>query len=456
MSANDEKLRRLSTALEDHSAEGIEILYSEPSKIMRMTILLVLSLVVAVLVWSFIGQADVIVSAPGILSPEEDVRRVYTPIGGELVDIYVAEGQPVSEGDVLARLNARDAIQAATNALEAELALAEVEQQYNQFPARRELMQRHAEALNDQIETAERLQEKRVTEGLGKLAQSQKAKLEEARGKLEKATRARNAAEREWTKFKRLFARPGGGGVSKNKVEEKHDIYLATKTDYRLAEAKLGELEFQLSEEYAESKAELEGSDQKLAELKIEYEKALNEIKRQEHSIELKYRSARLAADAASRIKFENIDEENFLRILSPVSGVLTHVAFTQPGDKIQANTPLVSIAPKGARTVLKLDINERDRGFLREGQSVKMKFSAFPYQRHGFINGILEYISPSTQRSSDTEAAVFKANVSLEKDYYVVGGVNYPLRFGMAATAEIVVRKRRLIDYALDPLRNI
>ncbi|MGI9319791.1 MAG: HlyD family efflux transporter periplasmic adaptor subunit, partial [Thiogranum sp.] len=246
------------------------------------------------------------------------------------------------------------------------------------------------------------------------------------------------------------------GGVSKNKVEEKNDIYLAAKTDYRLAEAKLGELEFQLSEEYAESKAELEGSDQKLAELKIEHEKALNEIEREEYSIELKYRSARLAADAASRIKFENIDEENFLRILSPVSGVVTHVAFTQPGDKTQANTPLVSIAPKGARTVLKLDINERDRGFLREGQSVKMKFNAFPYQRHGFINGTLEYISPSTQRSSETEAAVFKANVSLEKDYYAVGDVNYPLRFGMTATAEIVVRQRRLIDYALDPLRNI
>lgn len=97
MSANDEKLKRLSTALEDHSAEGIDILYSEPSRIFRMTILLVLSLVVAVLVWSFVGRADVIVSAPGILSPEEEVRRVYAPIAGELVDIYVAEGQPVSE-----------------------------------------------------------------------------------------------------------------------------------------------------------------------------------------------------------------------------------------------------------------------------------------------------------------------------------------------------------------------
>ena len=173
MSANDEKLRRLSAALDDHSAEGIEILYSEPSRIIGMTIMLMLLLVIAILVWSFFGRADVIVSAPGILAPEDEVRRVYTPINGELVDIYVAEGAPVSEGDLLARLNARDAIQVAANALEAELALEEVEQEYREFPARRALMERAAETLKDQIETAERLSEKRVTEGLAKLAQAQ-------------------------------------------------------------------------------------------------------------------------------------------------------------------------------------------------------------------------------------------------------------------------------------------
>jgi len=244
--------------------------------------------------------------------------------------------------------------------------------------------------------------------------------------------------------------------VSKNQVEEKRDLYLAADTDYRLAEARLGELEFELGEQYAKAKAEVEGSDQKLAELRIQYEKALTDIKQEEYKIELKYRSARLAADMAKRVRFDNIDEENFLKILAPVSGVVTQVAFTQAGDKIAPNTPLVSIAPAGARTVLKVDIHERDRGFLREGQTVKMKFSAFPYQRYGFITGTLEYISPSTQAGQGPEGAVYKGNVSLERDYFTVGDSNYPLRFGMVATAEIVVQKRRLIDYAFDPLREI
>jgi len=456
MAADERQFRHLSSALEDHSVEGIDILYSEPSNIMRLTILLVMAFILVALAWSFIGRADVIISAAGVLSPDEDVRRVYSPISGELVDLYVAEGAPVSEGDVLARLNARDAIQLASKALEAELALDEIEQEYQQFPARRKLMERQSEALKQKIETAERLHNKRVTEGLDKLAQVQRAKLEEARGNLKKARIGKDSAKREWDKFKRLFARPGGGGVSKNTVEEKRDLYLGAETDFKLAEARLGELEFQLSEEYAQSKAELEGSNQKLAELKIQYAESLNQIEQETRKMELKYHGAKLAADMAGRIRFENIDEDNFLRILAPVSGVVTRIAFTQPGDNIPANTALISIAPKDSRTVLKVDINERDRGFLREGLPVKMKFSAFPYQRYGFITGTLEYISPSTQTAAGAEAAFFRGNVSLDKDYFTVAGMDYPLRFGMIATAEIVVQKRRLIDFALDPLREI
>lgn len=456
MSDEEKKPAPLITALTDHSPEGIEILFSEPSRVIRAFNLLILALVVAGFAWSFIGRADVIVTASGVLGPEDEVRRVYTPVDGELIDLYIAEGLPVSEGDVLARINARGAIQAATDALEAELKLAEVEQEYREFPQRRELMQRHADSLARQIETAAQLHEKRITDGLEKLAQAQKARLEEARGNLEKAGRQRAAAKRELGKLQRLFAKPGGGGVSRNKVDEARDAYHASETDYRLAEAKLGELEFQLSEGYAEARADLEGSDQKLTELRIEHEQAINEIRRTENRIELEYQSARLAAEAAARIRFENIDEENFLRILAPVSGVITSVTFTQPGDKIQANTPLASIAPAGASAVLKVDILGQDRGFLREGLPVKMKFNAFPYQRYGFIDGSLEYISPSTQKSTQSDIPVYKGHVVLDRDYFTVGEMDYPLRYGMAATAEIVIRKRRLIDLALDPLRKI
>ena len=135
---------------------------------------------------------------------------------------------------------------------------------------------------------------------------------------------------------------------------------------------------------------------------------------------------------------------------------MITDITSTQPGDKIQANAPLGGIAHKNARPVLKIEIAEHDRAFVREGQPVQIKFNAFPYQRYGLVQGTLQFISPATRPSLQSKQPVYEGRVTLARDHYKVGETRYPLRYGMTATAEIVVRERRLIDLALDPFRNI
>ncbi|MGF6601534.1 hemolysin D [Paraburkholderia sp. GAS448] len=452
----DNHLKPLSEALEDHSAEGIAILTAEPVRMAYALVLTMVALVVAGLLWSFIGRADVIVSAQGTLAPESDVRRIYAPIDGELADLYIAEGQPVSKGDVLARLNARGAIEAATNALQAQLKLDDAEREWKQFPEQKALMERKAAALKEQIEVESKLHENRISEGTTKLAEGQKAELEQARSELENARRLRDAARQELDSYSRLFAQPGGGGVAELQVEAKKTAYLQADNAYRVAQSKLAELDFRLSHEYAQANAQLETSGQQATNLQIQYDAAMREIANAEDKLRLQVQTARLVADAAARIRFENIDKDNFLLILAPASGVVTDVTTTQPGDKIQANAPLGGIAPKDARPVLKIEIAERDRAFLHEGLPVKMKFSAFPYQRYGLISGTLAYISPATKPSVQDKQPVYEGRVTLERNYYQIAENRYPLRYGMTASAEIVVRERRLIDLGLDPFRQL
>ncbi|MDQ7977075.1 HlyD family efflux transporter periplasmic adaptor subunit [Paraburkholderia sp. SARCC-3016] len=446
----------LHEALEDHSVEGIAILTAEPVRIAQALVLAMVALVAAGLLWSFIGRADVIVTAQGTLSPESDVRRIYAPIDGELADLYIAEGQPVSKGDVLARLNARGAIEAATNALQAQLKLDDAEREWKQFPEKKQLMERKAAALKDQLEVEERLHENRISEGTTKLAEGQKAALEEARSNLDNARNLRDATRSEFDKYARLFAQPGGGGVAELQVAQKRNAYLEAENAYRVAQSKLTELDFKLSHEFAEANAQLETSGQQTTSLKLQYDAAVREITSTEDKLRLQLQTARLVSDAAARIRFENIDKDNFLLILAPVSGVITDVTSTQTGDKIQANAPLGGIAPKDARPVLKIEIAERDRAFLHEGMAVKMKFNAFPYQRYGIVKGTLAYISPATKPSGPDRQPVYEGRVTLDKDYYQVAENRYPLRYGMTASAEIVVRERRLIDLGLDPFRQL
>ena len=211
---SETRLRPLNEALEDHSAEGIAILTAEPWRFTQAAVFTMLGLVVAALAWSFIGTADVIVTAQGALQPESEVRRFYTPIDGELANIYIAEGQPVSKGDTVARLNARGAIEAAKNALEAQLKLEDAEREWKLFPEKKALMERKVAALKQAMELEEHQHSQRVAEGTGKLVDSQRAQLQQARTAVEDARRARDAAKDEADKYARLFSMTGGGGVS--------------------------------------------------------------------------------------------------------------------------------------------------------------------------------------------------------------------------------------------------
>jgi hemolysin D len=450
------RLVPLADAIGDHSSEGIAILTAEPWRALHALIYAMIALVLSALAWSFVGRADVMVTEQGTLTPASEVRRFYAPIDGELVNLYVAEGQPVAKGDVLARLNARGAVEAASNAMQAQLKLENAEREWRQFPEKKALLEQKAATLRQAMELEEQQHQKRTALGTSQLVDEQKAQMAEGRTTVEDTRRARDAAQLEVEKYERVLAGPGGGGVSLIQVESKRNARLAAENAYRLAQSRVNELAARQSQELVQAEAQLEASGEQLKKLRLDYEAAANELATAEEKLRLQLNTARVEADTATRIRFENIDKDNFLQIVAPVSGVVTDLSSTQPGDKVQANTPLGGIAPSNSRSVVKVEIAENDRAFLREGLPVKLKFNAFPYQRYGVINGTLEYVSPATKPSPQTRQPVYEGRVSLERDYYPVAETKYPLRYGMTAAVEIVVRQRRLIDLALDPFRQI
>lgn len=447
--------KRLQDALEDHSAEGITILSSEPSRLTRALITLLFGLLLVGAAWSFIGHADVIVQANGTLGPDADERRIYSPVDGELVDIYVAEGMPVSKGDVLARVKAVNAIQLATQALEAKLKLIDAEQQHNLLPAHKRVIEQQLNLLQVQIDEAQRLHDKRLNQAIAKLGEEQRIRLNKARAQLKQAKNELDYARAEAQKYQSLYSSPGGGGLSRQQVEAKRREYAAKKTAYELAEAELAQFDVDLSKVYQSSKAEIQKQSEELLNLRAQYEQKKLELESLENEVESQLRIARATYEGAARVSFDDIDEENFLLIRAPVSGVITQLELTQPGDKVAAAKPLASIAPAGSRPVLHVGIEETARTFLQEGMPVKLKFPAFPYQRYGLIQGTLEYIAPTASAKSQNRQPVYEGRIGLQRDYFQVGDARVPLRYGMTGTAEIVVRKRRLVDLALDPLRE-
>ena len=446
----------LNRFLEDHGPGGVAILAERPSRLIRATILVLFAALLAGLAWSFFGHADVVVEASGVVQPQSEQHGVFVPVKGELVDVYATEGMPVEAGDVLMRINSPQAIEIAGQTATAAVQLAAAERTYASFPDKKKATLKEMEALKAKLAVDARDVDWRNAESVAKLAEEQQLKLEKARSKLAKAASERDRALRILEQHERLFNSPGGGGLSRDQVEEKRAAYRDKVTDYKLAEAELGEFEVTAVQEYDKKKAELSKKSQDLLALEGQFQQMSVRLASDEQQAETDLRMARAKMRSAARITQQDIDEENYLRIRAPISGVVTSVLnVSNVGGQVEEKTPVAAIAPKGAKKVLELQVNERDRAFLTAGMPVRIKVNAFPYQRYGVLNGELEHISPISNMDQDSKQIVYKARVGLDQDYFVINGVNTPLRYGMAAKAEIVVNSRRLIELAIDPLKS-
>jgi HlyD family secretion protein len=453
----EENVRKsLREALIDHSYEGLAVLSDEPSRLMRAMVLVMFTLLLVAVAWSFFGKANVIVTAQGKFIPEGEVRRVYSPLDGEIVDVAMQEGMPVSKGDVLVRVNAMGAVEATMRATDAKMKLKDAEAKYRLFPSEKEGIEKRLELIKSQIEAEKKMHEKEVVEGMSKLSEEYKLKLEKARTKLDKARQEMERARLVLEQHERLFQSPGGGGIAKDKINEKRGEFQAKSTEFKLAEAALGEFEIELNKDFAKKQEDIQKKYENVVAFQAQYQENLLRLEQAEQRAETDLKMARTQAESISRFAVEDLDENAFLRIRAPESGVLTEVATTQRGDKVDSKKPIAGIAPQGSRKVLELLIDERDRGFLREGMPVKIKVNAFPYERYGVLTGSLEFISPNAVMDPDSKKYFYKGRASVEQERVAVGDSQFDLRYGMTVTAEIIVRARRIIDVAIDPLRKV
>lgn len=446
----------LGDLLDTYSSEGISVLASEPSKWMRAVLVVLAAIFISAFIWSFIGKADVIVKARGSIAPEGASYKLQTPIKGEIKDIYVAEGMPVAKGDILVSIFSQRAIQVAAATANNEGAYEKAKLAYESFPAKQKIREKDLALLKSKIEQDRVLQEKLETEAIAQLGEEQSIKLKKARAKLAKAEDTRNLSRTALASHERLFASPGGGGISRQQLNKKRNEYNANQLDYELALAEMGEFEVGLSKEYNKRIADMQKRAHQLVSLESQYQNGLLALDSEKKSVVAELRLARSRYLSSSSVTFDDVDENSNLRLRAPMDGLVTQLLIEQTGISVEDKTPIMVLAPENTRKVLEVAIREKDRAFLRAGMPVKIKLDAFSYQQFGLLSGELEYISPVTTTDPNTKRDYYTGRVGLAKDFFTINGDKTPIRYGMKAEAEITVRQRRIIDIVLDPIRNI
>ena len=111
--------------------------------------------------------------------------------------------------------------------------------------------------------------------------------------------------------------------------------------------------------------------------------------------------------------------------------------------------------------------MDNKQTGFLKVGLPAKVKFDAYPFQDYGIMLGRINWISPTSNppTAANTPAAAagvgnadssFEVEIELSKPFIQAQGKAIALKAGQTATAEVVVRQRRVIDLFLDPFRKL
>jgi len=430
----------------DFSPAILRLQREPPSPLPRLVLYLLGALFVGMIVWSLIGKLDIIAVAPGKLVPTSYVKVVQPADSGIIKDILVREGDFVRAGEVLVRMDASlseaDIRQVQSQLevtglqlrrIDAELAGKVPEPLPDDDPATFEQMlaqyRAHRQAHLDNL-AAERAEMSRAEQDLLR-ARRQEAKLRETLPIYEEQERA-------WQKL------VDEGFAGRLQAEERKRQRIEAEQELKAqAHAIEG------------ARATIQQARERIAQVESNYQQQLyNE------------RVDTLARYQSLTQEWEKQTHRNeLLELKASQDGIVKELATHTVGAVLQPGTVLMSIVPSNDPLRAEVWVDNRDRGFVHEGQKVKVKVAPYPFQKYGMAEGVVKYVSADaaeTPRNSPAEAPggpsqgyQFRAIVELKAQELEADGVRHRLTPGMQVDAEISLGERTVMEYLLSPVRK-
>jgi membrane fusion protein len=121
-----------------------------------------------------------------------------------------------------------------------------------------------------------------------------------------------------------------------------------------------------------------------------------------------------------------------------------------------------MEIVPNESIMQAELFVPARGIGFVQPGQEVRILYEAFPYQQFGTYSGRVLKVSQTILTKSDTVGPIelkepaYRITVALDRPDIDAYGKKIPLQADMLLRADLILEKRSLISWLLDPLLSV
>jgi membrane fusion protein len=138
-----------------------------------------------------------------------------------------------------------------------------------------------------------------------------------------------------------------------------------------------------------------------------------------------------------------------------------------KPGQMVTAGQSLLSLLPAGSVLQAQLLVPSRAVGFIEPGSRVVLRYQAFPYQKFGQHFGHVAEVSRSALSPAEVTALtgsepqqnqepLYRVQVTLDSQAVWAYGKAEGLRPGMALDADVLMERRRLIEWVFEPLYGL
>jgi len=139
--------------------------------------------------------------------------------------------------------------------------------------------------------------------------------------------------------------------------------------------------------------------------------------------------------------------------LTAPESGVVLELGPFSAGSVARVGEPVMVLVPLDVPLEAEIFVDPGEIGYIRPGDSCRLKLETFPFQKHGAIEGVLRTIGNDSVRSEGSEKPKYKARVELTHTKLVNVPEDFRLMPGMSLRAEVKVGTRRVISFFTYPL---
>lgn len=429
----------------------------------------ILGLAAFTVTWASVTEIEQAIPATGKLEPEGAVKDVQTPVSGVVIESFVKDGQKVKKGDLLLKFDTTTAKaqvesqQKIRAALLQEIAFykAQLEgrstgdglgKSRDAIASDTDLLRAQVNGDRTNLSSDQQFHLRARQTGLQAKIDRTQLEAEQAQRQLQEIDVQIRSAQNNLTINQNILDRlqplQKQGGISQVQVEKQTQEVLKYQAEIDQLRQQKNRIALDANKALEDIRAtQAETTDTALTQI-TSNNKQIAEIDTQASRVVLENQKKIAEIDAQlSQAKLTLQYQE----LRAPVDGTIFELKAGTPGYVASPSVPVLKIVPSN-NLIAKIDITNKDIGFVQPGMPVDVRFDSFPFREFGGMQGNLSWIGSDALLPDQIHQYYrFPAKVQLDGQVLQINGREVALQSGMSVNVNIKLRKRRVINIFLD-----